>query len=78
MKFFLTVTLPSFMKYSPCFQSLNITKNAETHPLLMRDLIIEQSPEYKPIPIGDNKLSVELYANNCLLFDWAIDLHNFH
>ena len=27
---------------SPCFPSITITKNAETHPPLMRDIIIEQ------------------------------------
>ena len=26
----------------PCFSSRNITKNADTHPLPMRDVIIEQ------------------------------------
>ena len=28
--------------------------------------------------VGDKKLSVELYVNNCLLFGWAIELRNFH
>ena len=39
-----TVTLRPFIKYHspPCFPSRNITKNAETHPPLMRDVIIEQ------------------------------------
>ena len=43
--FFFTVTLQSFIKYhssSPCFPSRTITKNVETHPPLMRDVIIEQ------------------------------------
>ena len=42
--FFFTVTLHSFMKYHspPCFPSRNITKNAETHPHPMGDVIIEQ------------------------------------
>ena len=41
---FFTVTLRPFIKYhSPlCFQSRNITKNAETDSPLMRDVIIEQ------------------------------------
>ena len=43
--FFFTVTLQPFIKYhssSPCFPSRTITKNVETHPPLMRDVIIEQ------------------------------------
>ena len=41
---FFTVTLRPFIKYhSPlCFQSRNITKNAETDSPLIRDVIIEQ------------------------------------
>ena len=40
---FFTVTLRSFIKYHPppCFPSCKLTKNAETHPPLMRDVIIE-------------------------------------
>ena len=43
---FFTVTLRPFMKYHspPGFPSRNITKNAETHPLYMLDVIIEQLP----------------------------------
>ena len=39
---FFTVTLWPFIK-CPYFPSRNITKNAETHPPSMRDVIIEQS-----------------------------------
>ena len=42
---FFTVMLRPFIKYRsppPCFPSRNITKNAETHPPPMRDVIIEQ------------------------------------
>ena len=41
---FLNVTLRPFMKYreSSCFPSRSITKNPETHPPPMRDVIIEQ------------------------------------
>ena len=41
---FFTVTLRPFIKYhSPnCFPSRSITKNAETHPPPMCDVIIEQ------------------------------------
>ena len=47
---FLTVTWQPFMKYhlSPSFSSRNITKNAETNPPPMRDVIIEQ-PLYQTI-----------------------------
>ena len=40
---FFTVTLRSFIKYHspPCFPSCKLTKNAETHPPLMCDVIIE-------------------------------------
>ena len=41
---FFIATLQPFIKYHspPCFPSRNITKNAETHPPPMRDLIVEQ------------------------------------
>ena len=47
---FLTVTWQPSMKYHspPSFLSRNITKNAETHPPPMRDVIIEQ-PLYQTI-----------------------------
>ena len=44
---FFTVTLRPFINltdfHPPCFPSRNITKNDETHPPPMRDVIIEQS-----------------------------------
>ena len=41
---FFTMALRPFMKYHspPCFPSYNVTKNAETHPLPVRDVIVEQ------------------------------------
>ena len=47
---FFTITWQPFMKYHslPSFPSRNITKNAETHPPPMRDVIIEQ-PLYETI-----------------------------
>ena len=44
---FLTVTLRPLIKYHAphCFPSRNITKNAETHPPPMRDVIIVQPTE---------------------------------
>ena len=41
---FFTVMLQPFIKYCspPCFSSRNITKNGETYPPFMRDVIIEQ------------------------------------
>ena len=44
--FFFTVTLRPFIMYhsSYFFPSRNVTKNAETHPLPMPDVIIEQPP----------------------------------
>ena len=43
---FFTVTLRPFIKYHPlpCFPSRKITKNVETYPPPMRDVIIEQPP----------------------------------
>ena len=47
---FFSVTLRPFIKYHspPRFPSGNITKNAETHPPAMRNVIIEQ-PLFKTI-----------------------------
>ena len=86
---FFTVTLQPFMKYHspPCFPSLNITKNAETHPPYMCDVIIEQllkrKSEYRRHDYLDSaqpsfrfKLLQFLKMNNTLHFDIKIDLSN--
>ena len=55
---FFAVTLRPFIKYHssrPCFPSRNITKNAETHPPPMRDVIIEQPSKIKHCHKKDNQ-----------------------
>ena len=58
--------------HSPCFPSSNITKNAETHPPPLRDVIIEN-----PIEAFENHfLQISepfLKKISCRLFWQAID-----
>ena len=55
---FFTVTQQSFMKYHlpPCFQSRNFTKNNETHPPTMRDVIIEKPPMAVLLQLKDSPI----------------------
>ena len=64
--FFFTVTLRPFISttHLPCFRSRNITKNAETHPPTMLDVIIEQSYAFFQ----------KITSNNILHYLWSADL----